>query len=176
MHSFVIRVSDFVIPWSLVGHCSFVICRSDQAMRAAGWKWWVCGALLLATFLNYMDRQALAVTLPELKRGFNLAERRVGMVEGCFGFAFAAGSLLFGLLADRFGPRRLYPVVLVGWSAAGIATGFAGFTQVAALLEVPDDEAGAGTFRWLLIWRTALGLFEAGHWPCALITAQRLLT
>jgi ACS family hexuronate transporter-like MFS transporter len=123
-----------------------------------------------------MDRQALAVTLPELKREFNLAERRIGMVEGCFGFAFAAGSLFFGLLADRFGPRRLYPVVLVGWSVAGIATGFAGFSQVTSFLEVPDDEAGAGTFRWLLIWRTTLGLFEAGHWPCALITAQRLLT
>jgi ACS family hexuronate transporter-like MFS transporter len=132
--------------------------------------------LLLATFLNYMDRQALAVTLPELKREFNLGERRIGMVEGCFGFAFAAGSLLFGLLADRFGPRRLYPVVLIGWSVAGIATGFAAFDQVTSWLEVPSDEEGAGTFRWLLIWRTMLGLFEAGHWPCALITAQRLLT
>src|SRR5438105_3997319 len=88
----------------------------------SSWRWWVCGALLLATFLNYMDRQALAVTLPELKREFNLREERVGMVEGCFGFAFAAGALLFGFLADRFGPRRLYPVVLVGWSLAGIAT------------------------------------------------------
>jgi ACS family hexuronate transporter-like MFS transporter len=132
--------------------------------------------LLLATFLNYMDRQALAVTLPELKRDYHLAERRIGVVEGCFGFAFAAGSLLFGLLADRFGPRALYPVVLVGWSVAGIATGFAGYPEVTSFLEGPDDEPGAGTFRWLLIWRTALGLFEAGHWPCALITAQRLLT
>jgi ACS family hexuronate transporter-like MFS transporter len=131
--------------------------------------------LLLATFLNYMDRQALAVTLPELKREFNLGERRIGLVEGCFGFAFAAGSLLFGFVADRVGPRRLYPVVLVGWSLAGIATGFAGYAEVTGWLETPDDEAGAGTFRWLLIWRTALGLFEAGHWPCALITAQRLL-
>ena len=140
------------------------------------WRWWVCGVLLLATFLNYMDRQALAVTLPELKREFNLGERRIGMVEGCFGFAFAAGSLLFGLLADRFGPRRLYPIVLTGWSLAGIATGFANWSEVTHLFERPNDEAGAGLFRWLLLWRTTLGLFEAGHWPCALITAQRLLS
>ena len=139
------------------------------------WKWWVCGALLLATFLNYMDRQALAVTLPELKREFHLAERRVGMVEGGFGFAFAAGALLFGLLADRFGPRKLYPLVLTGWSLAGIATGFAGYPELTGLLERSDDEPGAGTFRWLLICRTTLGLFEAGHWPCAFITVQRLL-
>jgi ACS family hexuronate transporter-like MFS transporter len=144
--------------------------------REGSWRWWVCGALLLATFLNYMDRQALAVTLPELKREFNLGERRIGLVEGCFGFAFAFGSLFFGFVADRVGPRKLYPVVLVGWSLAGIATGFAGHGELTGALEVADDEPGTGTFRWLLIWRTLLGLFEAGHWPCALITAQRLLT
>jgi ACS family hexuronate transporter-like MFS transporter len=131
---------------------------------------------MLATFLNYMDRQALAVTLPELKKGYHLAEERVGWVEGCFGFAFAAGSLLFGVLADRFGPRALYPLVLAGWSLAGIATGFAGRPEVTGLLESPGDTPGTGTFRWLLVWRTVLGLFEAGHWPCALITARRLLS
>ncbi|MDB5310954.1 MAG: transporter [Gemmataceae bacterium] len=152
--------------------------RTPDALpkHSSAWKWWVCGVLLLATFLNYMDRQALAVTLPELKREFNLAERRVGQVEGCFGFAFAAGSIAFGLLADRFGPRRLYPLVLAGWSLAGIATGFVGRPEITGLFELPDDESGAGTFRWLLLCRTALGVFEAGHWPCALITAQRLLT
>lgn len=144
--------------------------------RSPSWKWWVCGALLLATFLNYMDRQALAVTLPELKDRYHIAERRNGLLEGCFGFAFAAGSILFGFLADRVGPRRLYPVVLVGWSAAGIATALAGDPSLTRSLERPGDEPGAGTFRWLLICRTILGLFEAGHWPCALITARQILT
>lgn len=140
------------------------------------WRWWVCGVLLLATFLNYMDRQALAVTLPELKRSYHLQEGRIGWVEGCFGFAFAFGSILFGFLADRYGPRKLYPLVLTGWSLAGIATGFAGHPQVVGWLESPGDEPGAGTFRWLLIWRTVLGVFEAGHWPCALITARQILS
>ena len=144
--------------------------------HSGAWKWWVCAAIGLATFLNYMDRQALAVTLPELKATYQLNERRIGLIEGCFGFAFAAGSLSFGLLADRYGPRRLYPIVLCGWSVAGIATAFAGDGRLTALLESTGDDPGAGTFRWLLACRTVLGLFEAGHWPCALITAQRLLT
>jgi ACS family hexuronate transporter-like MFS transporter len=140
------------------------------------WRWYVCGVLMLATFLNYMDRQALAVTLPELKHQYNLQERRIGLIEGCFGFAFAAGAILFGFLADRFGPRRLYPPVLIGWSLAGIATGFAGHPEVVGWLEVEGDERGAGTFRWLLLWRTVLGICEAGHWPCALITARQILS
>lgn len=132
--------------------------------------------LLLATFLNYMDRQALAVTLPELKKTYNLQEKRIGLIEGCFGFAFAAGSITFGFLADRFGPRLLYPLALAGWSLAGIATGFAGHPSVAGLLESPGDDPGTGVFRWLLFWRTVLGIFEAGHWPCALITVRQILT
>lgn len=138
--------------------------------------WVVCGVLLLATLLNYMDRQTLAVTLPVLKQQYALNESRVGLVEGCFGFAFAAGSLLFGWLADRFGPRRLYPIVLTGWSAAGIATAFAGHASAISWLETTGDAPGTGVFRWLLLCRTVLGVFEAGHWPCALLTVRAILT
>jgi ACS family hexuronate transporter-like MFS transporter len=138
--------------------------------------WAICGILLLATMLNYMDRQTLAVTLPTLKQQFNLGEDRVGKVEGCFGFAFAAGSLLFGWLADRVGPRRLYPIVLTGWSLAGIATAGAGQPWIVAWFETADDVPGTGVYHWLLICRIALGLFEAGHWPCALLTVRAILS
>jgi ACS family hexuronate transporter-like MFS transporter len=138
--------------------------------------WVVCGLLLLATMLNYMDRQALAVSLPTLKQHHHLAEGRIGILEGAFGFSFAAGSLLFGFLADRWGPRVLYPLVLAGWSLAGVATSFAGQPWVTTLCEAPGDEPGAGLFRWLLGCRIVLGVFEAGHWPCALLTVRALLT
>lgn len=148
---------------------------TDGATHSWKWKWWVCGALLLATLLNYMDRQALAETATELKARFQLDDARYGEIERGFSWAFALGSIVFGFLADKFGPRRLYPVVLIGWSVAGILTPLAS-TSVAAHFETPDDEPGAGTFRWLLLCRVVLGLFEAGHWPCALLTARQILT
>jgi ACS family hexuronate transporter-like MFS transporter len=144
--------------------------------RSASWKWWVCGVLLLATLINYVDRQALAQTATELKDRYHLTDTRYGQIERGFSWAFAAGSVVFGFLADRFGPRRLYPVVLVGWSVAGIVTPLAADPAVVAHLESPGDDPGAGAFRWLLICRTVLGLFEAGHWPCALITARQVLS
>src|SRR4051794_21172507 len=116
-----------------------------------------------------MDRQALAVTLPTLKQQFHLAESRVGMIEGCFGYAFAVGSLGFGLLADRWGPRWLYPGVLVGWSLAGIATAGAGQPWVTGWLESDGDSPGKGTYRWLLLCRVVLGVFEAGDRARALL-------
>lgn len=144
--------------------------------RASTWAWCVCIMLLLATMLNYMDRQALSVILPTLKAEYNLTESRVGMIEGCFGFAFAFGSLLFGWLADRWGPRYLYPAILTGWSLAGVATAAAGQPEWMAMLESSTDEPGTGVYYWLLGCRIALGLFEAGHWPCALLTVRAILT
>ncbi|MCA9086782.1 MAG: MFS transporter [Planctomycetaceae bacterium] len=149
---------------------------TEDKNRAEWWPWAICVVLLLATLLNYMDRQALAVTLPTLKQKFHLAEGRVGLIEGCFGYAFAFGSLFFGWLADRMGPRLLYPAVLAGWSLAGMATSLAGNDQLTGLLEHTGDEPGTGVFRWLLLCRIVLGVCEAGHWPCALLTVRAILT
>ncbi|MBO0697475.1 MAG: MFS transporter [Zavarzinella sp.] len=142
--------------------------------RGRSWKWWVCGALLLATMLNYMDRQTLSLTATQLKAEINLHDARYGRLEQSFSYAFAVGGIFFGFVADRVGPRRLYPIVLIGWSVAGLATPLASWPSVANALGSPG-EPGSGEFRWLLLCRTLLGLFEAGHWPCALITARNIL-
>src|SRR5206468_3609121 len=65
--------------------------------------------------------------------------------------------LLSGSLADRVNVRWLFPACLLGWSLAGFSTGF------------------AADLRGLLLCRFALGLFEAGNWPCALRTTQRII-
>ena len=121
------------------------------------WTWYVCGLLLLATTINYMDRQTLANAAPRVKAELNLSNQQYGQLEEQFAYAFGLGALAFGALADRVGVRFLYPTVLLLWSAMGFATGF------------------METFGGLLLCRTLLGLFESGHWPCALKTVQRLL-
>jgi ACS family hexuronate transporter-like MFS transporter len=118
----------------------------------------VSGLLLFATMINYMDRQTLANVSVRVTVAFGLTEEQYGDLEFAFGWAFAAGSLLFGFLVDRVSVRWLYPAALLGWSAAGFLTGL------------------AASYDQLLACRTLLGIFEAGHWPCALATTQRLLS
>jgi len=125
--------------------------------RSAKWKWWVCGLLLLASMFLYMDRQTLGNVSARLLWEFDLTNEQYGNLGFAFGIAFAAGGLLFGFIADRFGVYWLYPFVLTGWSAAGFATGF------------------AQTYSDFMTCRIALGFFEAGHWPCAMKTVQLLL-
>ncbi len=122
-----------------------------------GWKWRVCGLLLLASAINYMDRQTLAGASVRISREFHLTQTQYGQIEATFGYAFAVGSIVFGWAADRFQLRWVYAGVLTLWSLAGIATSW------------------AGDYGHLLICRAALGFFEAGHWPCALRTTRLLL-
>ncbi len=129
-----------------------------RTSRGGSWKWGICGVLLLASAINYLDRQTLANAAHRITAEFKLSQEQYGNLELAFGWAFAVGSLFFGVLADRFPLRWLYPVVLLLWSGAGFATGI------------------AGSYSALLACRTALGFFEAGHWPCAVKATQRLLS
>ncbi len=121
-----------------------------------------------------MDRQALSQTATELKRDYALDDARYGRVERNFSWAFAVGSVLFGFIADYFGPRLVYPVVLIGWSVAGLLTPLTSDPSITEFVADADDP-GTGPFHWLLLCRTMLGFFEAGHWPCALISARQIL-
>lgn len=114
--------------------------------------------MLLATTINYMDRQTLANAAVRIINEFKLSKEQYGELELAFGWAFAVGSLLFGFIADRVSVRWLYPGVLFAWSLMGFLS------------------AWTTDFSELFICRMLLGLFEAGHWPCALKTTHLLLS
>ncbi len=117
--------------------------------------------LLCATLLNYANRFAFtqnAVRIQqafETEQAFETDQAGYGRAAGKFALGFAIGGLLFGILADKISVRWLYPTVVVVWSLAGISSG------------LMTTMFGLGVSRFVL------GLFEAGHWPCALRTTQR---
>ncbi len=114
--------------------------------------------LLMATMINYMDRQTLSTLSVRITNQFKLSEEQYGELEFVFGVAFALGSLVFGALADKVPVRLLYPAVLLAWSVMGFLTGLTtGFDNL-----------------WYC--RGLLGFFEAGHWPCALVVTHAVLT
>jgi MFS transporter, ACS family, hexuronate transporter len=120
-------------------------------------KWWVCVLLLLASALNYMDRQTLSQTGRRVTEYFQLTETQYGSLEGAFNAAFALGAVLVGWMVDRGNIRLIYPGIVILWSLAGFAAGF------------------AWSYAALLGCRFALGLFEAGNVPCGVLTVKRVL-
>jgi MFS transporter, ACS family, hexuronate transporter len=112
---------------------------------------------MLATVVNYMDRQVLSVTAKRIKSELDLNNQYYGWLETGFGVAFALGQILLGVVADRVSLRWFYPLLLALWSLVGFATGL------------------MHTFTGLLVCRVLLGLLEGGNWPCGIKTIQRLL-
>lgn len=126
-------------------------------VRSPSWRWIVCGLLLLATMINYMDRLTLNLLATDINKTLGLDKSDYASIESGFALAFAAGSILFGFLVDRWNVFWVYPLAVLAWSAAGFFTGFAdGFVS-------------------LLLCRVLLGLAEAANWPCALKTTQHIL-
>ncbi len=121
------------------------------------WKWWVCGLLLLATMLNYMDRLTLNLLGVRIMNDLQFDVVGYGHIESGFAIAFALGAIMAGFAVDWFGVFWLYPLAVLGWSVAGFCTGY------------------SWDFWSLLLCRFLLGLAESGNWPCALRTTQRLL-
>lgn len=128
------------------------------AARMGRWQWAVSLLLLSATMINYMDRQTLANLSVRIKDQFELSNEQYGNLEEAFSVSFAFGSLLWGVLADVIPVRYLYPFVLVTWSLVGFATGL------------------STGYESLYFCRAALGFFESGHWPCALVVTHSILT
>ena len=125
--------------------------------RSPSWKWYVCGLLLLATMINYMDRLTLSQTAKRVMGALEFKEDRYGELESAFSYAFALGAVLAGWMADRWNVRWLYPAALLVWSSAGFLTGL------------------VDGFYAMLACRFLLGFAEAGHWPCALRTTRHIL-
>lgn len=144
-----------------------------QNERSTTWRYSVCGLLLCATMLLYMDRLTLSVLAKRIKDEYGFSNEQYGGLDAGLSYAFAGGAFFFGFLVDRIGPRWLYPGVLVLWSLAGLATAYS--DSIGAWFR-PEASLADQTYLGFMLCRIALGFFESGHWPCALVTTQIMLS
>jgi MFS family permease len=71
--------------------------------------------------LSYLYRTVNAIISPELVRDLSLNPSSLGLLTSAYFLAFAAMQLPVGILLDRYGPRRVEPVLLaVAAAGAGL--------------------------------------------------------
>ncbi len=122
--------------------------RSARQHKPVGnLRWMVCGLLLLATVLNYVDRISLSVLAPRLQNQFHWSNIQFGEVLATFQLSYALFNPVWGAIVDRWGIRRGYTLAVVGWSLAAMGHALS---------------RGVADFR---IWRGLLGASEAGSFP-----------
>lgn len=81
--------------------------------------------LFAAWFIDYVDRIALAVILPTIGDEFNLDRGQQGLLVSVFFLSYAACQIPGGMLADRFGAKRVTCWALLAWSLFTALTGLA---------------------------------------------------
>lgn len=124
-------------------------------MKIKGLRWWIIGLIALATVINYIDRQSINVLWPEISEQLypdkSPDERKeiYSWISIIFVFSYAFGQAIFGKIFDRIGTRLGFALSISVWS---IAT---------ALHAVVRSLAG------FAIFRSILGVAEAGNWPGA---------
>jgi len=123
--------------------------------KVGGLRWWVIGLIALATVINYIDRQSLSVLWPEIvddlypDKDADARKEIYAFISVVFVFSYAFGQAIFGKIFDKIGTRLGFVLSIGVWS---IATAMHAFAK------------GAMSFA---IFRSILGIAEAGNWPGA---------
>lgn len=112
-------------------------------------RWCVIALIALATVINYIDRNALAVMWPEVSKDIGASKEDYALLVTIFMIFYAFGQSLFGRIFDAIGTRAGFTLSIVIWSAS-----------IAA-------HALVRSLPLLGVLRATLGISEAGNWPGA---------
>lgn len=97
-------------------------------------SWILVGLLFFAAMINYIDRGSLSVAAPRLAPELGLSPAQLGFLLSAFFWSYTGFQLLSGWLADRFPVVWVFTIGFALWSAATVASGFAGGLISLALL------------------------------------------
>ena len=95
--------------------------RADAGAPGTGRRWWVLAAVAVAWFLVLADDTAVAIALPPMGRELGLGLSGLEWVVNLYTLTFAAATLCGGMLADRYGRRRLFLTGLIVFALFSLA-------------------------------------------------------
>jgi MFS transporter, ACS family, hexuronate transporter len=112
-------------------------------------RWLIAILILIATTINYIDRQAISIAESQISKEFNLDAQDYSWIIFCFLLSYALMQAVTGKLVDKIGAKRGFSFSVIWWSIANMLHAF-----------------GTGVVS-LSVFRFALGIGEAGNFPAA---------
>src|SRR5262245_35133869 len=79
-------------------------------------RYWLVFGMFLLSMLLYVDRVCISAAKDDIARDLQLTNTQMGWVLSIFALGYALVQVPSGLLADRFGPRRILSSVVTLWS------------------------------------------------------------
>ncbi|MBM4168964.1 MAG: MFS transporter [Ignavibacteria bacterium] len=149
--------------------------------KVRGLRWYIIVLIAIATIINYIDRNALAIMWPNIAADLELSKEQYATIVSFFMVAYAIGQSLSGKVIDAIGTRMGFTLTIIVWSIScmlhAAARGLASFGLFRALLGVSEAGNWPGATKsnaeWFPIKERALaqGIFNAGASMGAVVSA-----
>ncbi|NND33259.1 MAG: MFS transporter [Saprospiraceae bacterium] len=110
-------------------------------------RYFVALGMFLLSLLLYIDRICISVAKEPIAGDLHLSDKAMGWVLSAFALGYALFQVPSGIMADRYGPRKILSSIVTIWS---LLTAFTG---------------AAWNFISLIITRFLFGAGEAGAFP-----------
>ncbi|HTY95358.1 MAG TPA: MFS transporter [Steroidobacteraceae bacterium] len=140
--------------------------------RPGRYRWLICGLLLAAMAINYVQRQSVGLLKGPLQHEFSLDENGYAGIVFWFQAAYAVGYVSFGRVLDRLGARAGYAIAFILWNlshmAGGLAVNIMQFTLARIGLGLGESGAFPASLKAVAEWfpqrerALAAGIFNAG--------------
>lgn len=115
----------------------------------------VLGTFLLSLLL-YVDRACISVAKNPISDSLDLSDKQMGWVLSAFALGYALFQTPGGMLADKFGPRKVLTTIVVLWSMftalTGVAWNYLSMLVVRFLFGVSEAGAFPGMSRAIYSW------------------------
>lgn len=115
----------------------------------------VLGTFLLALLL-YVDRICISVAKEPISEAMGLSDKQMGWILAAFSLGYAFFQTPSGILADRFGPRKILAAIVSIWSLftalTGLAFNFISLLTVRFLFGAGEAGAFPGMSRAIYSW------------------------
>ncbi|MEQ1885410.1 MAG: MFS transporter [Bryobacteraceae bacterium] len=123
--------------------------------RATDWRMWVASvAMMVCSWLSYVDRQILAVLSPTILGDTHLNAQSYGEIVSAFSIAYMLANPIWGAVLDYVGLRLGMIAAVLIWTIASAShawmAGFIGFAVCRAFLGLGEGATFPGGFRTAL--------------------------
>lgn len=137
-------------------------------------RFMILSLLFVGTAINYLDRTNMAVAASAIQGDLGLDPVLMGLLLSAFGWTYAFMQIPGGWFVDRFGPRLVYGISLIGFSLFTLFQGFGkNFATLFGLrlgLGVAESPAFPANSRIVAAWfpqrerALATGVYTAGEY------------
>jgi len=113
-----------------------------MSTRAPG-HWLMMASIMLATVLYTLDSTIAAVALPHMQGTFSATQEQVAWVLTSYIVSSAIMTPMAGYLGDRFGRKRMFALIVIGFVATSVACGLALSLEEMVVFRVLQGMCGA---------------------------------